>query len=321
LATAPLRGPGLAVLHQIADVVLDPWVDHRPLRILDAAALAARVDETGADILIVEADQVAGPVLERPLVAVAATRGDPTNVDLAAATAAGVPVLRAPGRNADGVAELTVGLLLAATRGIAVADSDVRAGRVFRDGTIPYQRFRAWEVAGRTAGLVGLGAVGRAVRWRLRGLGMEVVAADPYAPDATCDLDRLLSVADVVSMHAPVTADTHHMIGAAQFGAMREGAVYLNTARAQLHDTDALVDALASGHLAACGLDHLEGEQLPAGHPLLSMPNVVLTPHIGGATYDTETHHTTIVADGLCRLLAGVVPDVCVNPEVLAAPS
>lgn len=292
-------------------------MDHRPLRILDAEALADRVAAEGADIVVVEADRCAGPLFELPLVAVAATRGDPTNVDLAAATAAGVPVLRAPGRNADGVAELTVGLLLAATRGIVTADTDMRTGRVFADGTIPYQRFRGWELAGRTAGLVGLGAVGRAVRWRLQGLGMTVIAADPYAPDATCGLDDLLARADVISMHAPVTADTHGMIGAAQFEAMRDGAVYVNTARAQLHDTTALVDALHRGKLAACALDHVEGEQLPAGHPLLDLDRVVVTPHIGGATYDTEAHHTRMVAEGLCQLLAGAMPDTCANPEVL----
>lgn len=320
LVTAPMRGPGLDLLGQLADVVLDPWVDQHPLRIYDAEALAHRAAAEGADILVVEADRCAGPVFELPLVAVASTRGDPTNVDVPAATAAGIPVLRAPGRNADGVAELTVGLLLAATRGIVAADADMRNGRVFHDGTIPYQRFRAWELAGRTAGLVGLGAVGRAVRWRLRGLGMEVVTADPYAPDATCDLGGLLARADVVSMHAPVTAETHGMIGADQFAAMRDGAVYVNTARAQLHDTGALVDALRSGKLAACALDHVEGEQLPVGHPLLGMDRVVLTPHIGGATYDTEAHHSRLVAEGLCRLLAGVAPDNCVNPEVVREP-
>jgi hypothetical protein len=132
------------------------------------------------------------------------------------------------------------------------------------------------------------------------------------------DLDRLLASADVVSMHAPVTPETLRMMGAAQFAAMRPGAVYVNTARAQLHDTDALVDALRCGHLGACALDHLEGEQLPVDHPLLSEPAVVLTPHIGGATYDTETRHTSLVAQALCQLVAGVIPSCCVNPEVLA---
>lgn len=317
LSTAPLRGPGLDGLRALGEVVLDPWIDHRPLRILTAEQLAERAARAGATVLICEADPCAGPVLDLPLEAIGATRGDPTNVDLAAATGKGIPVLHAPGRNADAVAELTVGLLLAATRFLAAADRDVRAGEVFHDGTIPYQRFRGWELAGRTAGLVGLGAVGRATAWRLRGLGMRVIAADPYAAGATHDLDGLLAEADVVSMHAAVTADTLGLMSRDRFARMKEGAVYVNAARAALHDLDALTDALRSGHLAAAGLDHFEGEQLATDHPLAAMPNVVLTPHIGGATYDTEVNHTTQMADGLAALLRGELPANLANPEVV----
>lgn len=318
LSTAPLRGPGLDALRALGEVVLDPWIDHRPLRILTADQLAERAAEVGATVLVCEADPCAGPVLDLPLEAIGATRGDPTNVDVAAATAKGIPVLRAPGRNADGVAELTVALLLAVTRRLLPADADVRCGEVFRDGTIPYQRFRAWEVAGRTAGLVGLGAVGRAVRWRLEGLGLRVLTADPYADDATSTLDELLAGADVVSMHAAVSADTVGMMGAEQFARMRPGAVYLNTARAALHDLGALVAALESGHLGGAGLDHFEGEALPVDSPLVGRGDVVLTPHIGGATFDTEANHSRLLADDVVRLLAGERPLHIVNPEVLA---
>lgn len=317
LVTAPFRGPGLDRLREIADVVLDPWIDHHPLRLYDAAGLAKRIDEEGASIVLCEADECKGPVFDCDLVAIGSARGDPTNVDLAGATAAGIPVLHAPARNADAVAELTVGLLLAATRMIVAADRDVRTGEVFANGSIPYQRFRAWQVAGRTAGLIGYGAVGRATAWRLKGLGMAVISYDPVASDATHSLDNLLADADVVSMHAAVTPDSAEMIDAAAITKMRDGAVYLNTARAGLHDLDALTEALASGKLAAAGLDHVQGEVLPEGHPLLAMPNVVLTPHIGGATYDTEANHSRMLADDLARLLAGETPEHLANPEVL----
>ena len=317
LVTAPVRGPGLETLEELAEVVADPWIDHRPLRIYNAEQLAERVAAEQATIVVVEADQCAGPVFEQPLIAVASCRGDPNNVDVPAATKAGIPVLRAPARNADAVAELAVALLLAATRGLLAADRDVRAGEIYRDGTIPYQRFRAWQLAGRTAGLVGLGAVGRALRWRFEGLGMHVVSSDPYAPDATHSLDQLLEVADVISLHAPVTDETRGMIGAAQFEAMKDGVVFVNTARAQLHDGEALVAALRSGKVGAAGLDHFVGEHLAVDDPLTTFPNVVLTPHIGGATYDTEANHTRIIADDLCRLLAGATPRHIVNPEVL----
>jgi D-3-phosphoglycerate dehydrogenase len=301
----------------MTDAVYDPWIDQEPLRIYSSAQLRDRVEAEAAEIVIVEVDALGVEVFERPLRVVASTRGDPVNVDVPAATAAGVPVLRCPGRNADAVAELAVALLFAVSRNLLAADADVRAGQVYRGGKIPYQRFRAWELAGRTAGLVGLGSVGRALRWRLEGLGLTVIAHDPYSEDATSSLDELMDRADVVSMHAAVTPETTGMIGAAQFAAMRPGAVYLNTARAQLHDTDALVAALQSGHLAGAGLDHFVGEQLPSGHPLTTMGNVVLTPHIGGATWDTETRQTAMVADDIERLLSGRDPVHAVNPEVL----
>jgi D-3-phosphoglycerate dehydrogenase len=288
LVTAAVSGPGLDLLHQLADLVLDSWLDQPSLRIYNAAQLAERTAAEGASIVIVESDTCGADLYEQPMMAVCSCRGDPTNVDVAAATAAGVPVLRAPGRNADAVAELAVALLFAATRGVVPADRDVREGEIYRDGKIPYQRYRAWELAGQTVGLVGLGAVGRALRWRLRGLGMDVLAYDPYAPDATSSFDELLARSDVISIHAPVTAET-----------------------------TGLIDADAFAKVAAAGLDHFEGEHLATDHPLTTFPQVVLTPHIGGATYDTESNHTRTIAEDLCRLMAGARPLHIVNPEVL----
>lgn len=317
LVTAPFRGEGLERLESLGRVVYDPWIEHRPLRIYDGDGLAARVTDEGADILVCEADFCFGAILDLPLRAIGSTRGDPTNVDVARATERGIPVLHAPGRNADAVAEMTVAMLLGCTRWLVPADRDVRAGESFRDDTIPYQRYRAWQIAGRTAGLIGLGAVGRATRWRLEGLGMTVISHDPYNPEATHSLDDLLAEADVVSMHAAVTPDTAAMIGSDQFAAMKDGAVYLNSARAGLHDLDALTTAITSGKLSAAALDHFEGEVLPEGHPLLDCENVLLTPHIGGATYDTEANHSRMIADDLARLLAGERPERIANPEVL----
>jgi D-3-phosphoglycerate dehydrogenase len=315
--TAPLRGPGLDKLHRLTEMVHEPWIEQQPLRIYDAEQLAARVAAEGATILVVESDKVAGPVFAQGLRLIASTRGDPNNVDLAGATAAGIPVINTPGRNADAVAELAVALLFAAVRHVVRADAEVRSGQIYRDGTIPYQRHRAWELAGRTAGIIGLGAVGRAFKWRLEGLGMRVIAHDPYNPEATHTLDDLLAEADVVSLHAPVTPETTGMIGAEQFDLMKDGVIFLNTARAQLHDTDALVAALEKGKVAAAGLDHFVGEWLAPDHPLCAMDNVVLTPHIGGATYDTEVRQAAMVADDVERFLRGERPVHCCNPEVL----
>jgi D-3-phosphoglycerate dehydrogenase len=319
LVTAPFRGEGMSTLQALADVVYDPWIEQVPLRLYDGEKLAARIAAEGANLLVVESDAVKGPVFDIPLLCIGSCRGDPNNVDVAAATEAGIPVLRAPGRNADAVAELTIGLMFAVNRFLVPADRDVRAGDVYAGGRIPYQRYRAWELSGRTVGIVGLGAVGRAAKWRFEGVGMRVLSFDPYNPDATHndDLEGMLGECDVVSVHAVVTPETQGLIGAAQFAAMKPGAIYVNSARAMLHDTDALVASLQSGHLGGAGLDHFVGEHLPPEHPLCSMTNVVLTPHIGGATYDTEANHSKLIADDIARILAGEKPVNCVNPEVL----
>ena len=145
----------------------------------------------------------------------------------------------------------------------------------------------------RPSGIVGLGAVGRAAKWRFEGLGAKVIRHDPFNPDATHSRSTTCWPRPTcVSMHAAVTPETFGMMNAERFAAMRTGSVYLNSARAGLHDLDALTAALQCGQLSGAGLDHFEGEQLPKGHPLTTMDNVVLTPHIGGATYNTEANHT-----------------------------
>ncbi len=315
--TAPLRGPGFDALRRLAEVTYEPWIEPVPFRLYGPQDLAVRLRELSAEILITEADFCSGQVMELPLRAIVATRADPSNVDVPAATAAGIPVLFTPGRNADSVAELTVTLLFALRRRLLPADRDVRTGRIFTE-TLPYQRHRAWNLAGQTFGIVGLGAVGRAVRWRMLGLGMEVVAHDPFVDEATLSLPELLAAADVVSMHASPTPQTAGMMGEAEFASMKPGAIYLNTARAVLHDLEALNDSLERGHLGGCGLDHFEGETLPADHPLTARDDVVLTPHVGGASYNTEELQAAMAADDLRLLLSGERPRHIANPEVLS---
>ncbi len=314
--TAPFRGAGMERLVAVADVVYEPWIDQNPIRLYNPDQLAARVAELGATVVICEADSCKGPVFEQPLFVIGSTRGDPTNVDVSGATAAGIAVLRTPGRNADAVAEMTIALLFAVNRGVVPGDRDMRTRQVY-GATMPYQRYRAWELAGRTALVVGFGAVGRATAWRLAGLGMRVISHDPYAPDATHrDLGDALAGADVVSMHAAVTPETFGMIGPDQFALMKPGAIYLNSARAALHSTDALVAALQSGHLFGAGLDHVDGEILPEGHALIGLSNVVLTPHIGGATYDTESRQASMIATDIVAVLEGRRPEHLANADV-----
>ena len=210
-------------------------------------------------------------------------------------------MLRAPGRNADAVAEIAVGLLFAVTRGISRADLDVRDGETYRDGTIPYQRFRAWQLAGQTAGIVGLGAVGRAAAWRFEGLGMtrrSPTTRTPPTPPTRSTTCSPKPTSSRCTRRSPPRSHGHDRRRAVRPHARRRD-LPQHRAGPVLHDTDALVGALADGHLGGAGLDHFVGEHLAVDHPLCSMANVVLTPHIGGATYDTETNHSTLIADGL----------------------
>ncbi|HTD48947.1 MAG TPA: NAD(P)-dependent oxidoreductase, partial [Acidimicrobiia bacterium] len=132
------------------------------------------------------------------------------------------------------------------------------------------------------------------------------------------DLDSLLPRCDFLTVHVPGGPETRDMIGAAQLAKLPKGARVINCARGGIYNEQALADALRSGHLAGAGLDHFEGEHLAADHPLAGMHNVVLTPHIGGATYDTEANHSKLIADDVARILRGDKPVNCVNPEVLS---
>jgi len=325
-STAPLRGKGLELLRQFANVIEDPWDVHVPVRFYDPDALAEKLKEVNPTFLVVEVDGVTRPVIEAcpSLVAIGACRGDPWNVDVAAATEAGVCVLRAPGRNAEAVAELALALALAVRRRIVDADRDVRAGNWVVDGRIAYQRFQGKELPGSVVGVVGFGAVGQAFARLARGLGCRVLAHDPYAPAeayeklgvAQSSLEEVLSGAGLVSLHAAVTPESQGMIGAEQIGWMPEGAVLINTARAGLVDQDAMLAALESGRLGGAGLDHFPNEYIAPDHPLTRIPNVVLTPHIGGASFETIDRHTAIIARGIADVMEGKRPGQLVNGDV-----
>jgi D-3-phosphoglycerate dehydrogenase len=307
LVLAELPERALAHLREIADIVEESGGEGRPGRGFSGEDLADLIVASEASILVVAGDEVTAPVLDLPLTVVACV-GTAAGVDLRLAERRGVPVLWAPERDADAVAELTIGLLFAVSRHIAAGDREIRSGEVFRGGVTPGHRLRGRRMAGCTFGIVGLGRVGRAVRWRAEGLGMRVIAADPFTPEATHDLRDLLREADVVSLHVPVTGETRTFIGPSEFNLMKKGAIYLNTSTAAVNDLAALVDAVHWGHLGGAGLDHFEREWLEPGHPIMRLRNVVLTPHLGEATDETELSQAELLVDDIARLLRGEAP-------------
>ena len=225
------------------------------------------------------------------------------NVDVADATAAGVIVCNAPDAPSVSTAEHTLMLLLAMVKNLPAQTERARQG-------LPGATTgAALELDGTVLGLVGYGRIARRVGAAARAMGMSVLAYDPYLSDAEgcelVDLQRVLAEADVLSLHAPAVADTRHMINAESLATMKRGAYIVNCARGGLVDQDALLAALDSGQVAGAGLDVTDPEPLPVGHPLLSHPNVIVTPHVASATVAGRRRLYAHAIDNALNVLAG----------------
>lgn len=237
------------------------------------------------------------------------------NVDVAAATRAGVPVCNTPGVLAETTADLAFALILSASRGLSDSERNLRQGN-----------WKKWElngylgqdVYGATLGLVGYGRIGQAVARRAEGFSMRVIHHDlapTGMPGYVSDLDELLQQADVVSLHVPLTPETHHLIDARRLAMMKPTAVLVNTARGPVVDEEALGAALEAGKLFAAGIDVYEHE--PNVHPrLLAAPRAVLLPHIGSASFATRLAMAKLATSAVAEVLAGGRPQNTVNPQV-----
>lgn len=245
-----------------------------------------------------------------------------SNIAVDAATARGIPVYVTPGANAQSVAEMTLGLMFAAARHIGWMDRELHEGRWSRkqDGV---------ELAGKTLGLIGFGQIGQRVARVCTALGMEVIAFDPAMSGKSSpiegvrlieNIDQLLPLSHVLSLHVPLNRFTRNMLGATQFAQLPTGAILVNTARGEVVDEDALVAALQSGRLHAAGLDTMATEPLPAHSPLTKLANVVLTPHVGGSTPAALAAMAAGAARNVLGWLQGtpVDPSACINPQVLS---
>ncbi len=230
-------------------------------------------------------------------------------IDLKAATELRVPVLFTPGVNHTTVAEHTFALLLAAVRNLVTEANHVAAGR--------WTRITGTELCGKTLAIAGLGRIGREVAVRAGAFGMKVVAFGHYWDDEfaaahkverIATLDELLRRADVLSLHTKLTPATRHMVNAGNIGLLRKGAVIVNCARGELIELAALVSALKSGHLLAYAADVLDQEPPPTDHPLIGLPNVVITPHIGSRTHESVQRQATCAVENLTRFLSGRPP-------------
>lgn len=308
--TRPLPEPGPAGL-EAAGLRVVANDEDRPLEPGELGRLLA----DAAGVICMLSDRIDGFVLDGAprlrVVANFAVGFD--NIDVAAARARGVEVTTTPGVLTDATADLTWALMLAASRRLGEGERLVRSGQW--QGWSPRQLLGR-PVAGRQLGIVGLGAIGQAVAARAQGFRMDVVYTNrrrlPVATEAALgvravSLDELLSTSDIVSLHAPLNADSRHLIDARALTLMKPTAVLVNTGRGPLIDEAALVAALDTGEIAAAGLDVFEAE--PVVHPgLLDRDDVVLAPHLGSATTVARAEMVTLCVENVLRVLDGRGP-------------
>ena len=289
----------------------------------------------GAEIAIIEYEEVTERVINSlpALRLIVCPRGKPVNIDCAAAAKRGIPVVNAPGRNANSVAEVVVAQMISLCRQLGRANQEIKAGHYLGDPVediyaptecsdvvwmldqedSPFRKYRGPEISYRTMGFIGYGAIGSRIRKLLSGFDMEFLVYDPYLPEEVairekvnlCSLETLLKNSDFVSVHCAVTPQTTGMIGAEHFALMKPTAYFINTARGKIVQHRALVEALQNGEIAGAALDVFWNEPLPANHPLLKMPNVLITPHIAGASDDVPSCHSRMIYTDIMHYLNG----------------
>lgn len=278
----------------------------------------------GVDVCFTHTHPLSAKVLAAcpDLKMVTVCRGGPVNADLGAATEHGVLVSFTPGRNATATAEHSVAMILAAVRQIAQRHSELTSGE-WRGDYYRYEQVGP-ELSGGTAGLVGYGAIGSRVAGVLLALGMKVRVYDPYlSGDLPAGVEKveslhdLLASADLLTIHARLTAENAGLIGAREIALMPAGSVLVNCARGGLLDYDALCDALDSGHLYAAACDVLPFEPLPPDHRILRTPRLTVTPHLAGASKQAAHLAAEIGAADIAAFLRGDRPKHVANPEVL----
>lgn len=309
LVTDGLEADALATLRTAHEVDVDEIDAKRLLEIVgayDALIVRGRTKVTKAVIARATRLKVVG----RAGVGV-------DNIDVGAATARKILVVNAPTSSTTSVAELAIGHMLSLYRHLAQSDRGVKEGRWEK------KALEGRELTGKVLGLVGSGRIGAEVAKRATAFGMKVLAYDPYLRQENgdrlgielVDKMRLFEEADVVSVHAALTPETRHLVGAKELSLMKRTAILVNCARGEIVDEAALADALKAGAISGAALDVFEKEP-PVGSPILSAPNVVFTPHLGASTREAQDRAGAIIVDQVIQALSGKRPEFLVNREV-----
>jgi D-3-phosphoglycerate dehydrogenase len=322
----------LEAAHEVEYMQIDPVRRFQPrspselkLREYQGSPVELVERMSGVEALVVQGAPVTDQVLDASPVLrlVCCARGGPVNIDVESVSARGLPLVATPGKNANAVADLTIGFLVSLARGLPRAQRFLEDGNQLRDNW-EGAKFMGSDLRRHVLGIVGYGQIGRRVAERALSFGMTVVAFDPYASVAgpvvaVASLEELLERADFVSLHARATLENENMIDSAALARMKSRAFLINTARETLVDEDALDAALETGHLAGAALDVVRTTNAQGRHRLLRHENVVLTPHLGGATHETLLQGAEMIADEIRRFAAGEPLANVVNRQEVTA--
>ncbi|HEX6507837.1 MAG TPA: hydroxyacid dehydrogenase [Chloroflexota bacterium] len=308
LVADPLSSIGLELLREHADVVVAADADELSKSLPQSDALIVRSRTRVTADLLRQGDRL--QIVGRAGIGV-------DNIDVEAATDRGILVINAPLGNVRSTAEHTIALIFSLARRIVAADAAVRNG-TWKTG------YEGVQLGGKRLGVIGAGKVGGQVATIGAAIGMEVVGYDPYLPEgywhtlgvAKVQPDELLATSDFVTLHVPLLPETLNLIGAAELANMKRGAYLINCARGGLVDEAALAEALQSGHLAGAAVDVYETEP-PESSPLLSAPNIILTPHVAASTREAQAQVSTDIATQVLDFFAGRPVSYAVNPSVL----
>lgn len=307
---------GLDIIREACDMTL--WEDELPPPYAVLKEQAAQSE----GLLTLLSDQINDELLQAApsLKVVSQMAVGFDNIEVAAATARGIPVGHTPGVLSDTTADFAFALLMAAARRISESERYVHAGKWRTWGPT---LFMGQDVYGATLGIVGMGRIGQAMARRARGFDMRVIYADQQPISAATEIgaehvpfDEVLAQADFLSLHTPLTPETHHLIDAAAFKRMKSTAILINTARGPVVDPEALHAALVAGEIAYAALDVTEPEPIPMDSPLLKLDNCLIAPHIASSSVATRTKMSVMSAENLLAGLRGERLPHCVNPQV-----
>lgn len=314
LITAPFSQESVERLSKYAEVELAGWgVTQEEM---SKGELLKRIKDV--DIFISEMEFADKDVIDagKNLKVIGSVRGTPFNIDSSYAKQKGIVSIFAPGRNAIGVAELTIFLMGELVRKITIAHQYAKDGKWTEDGEMSYIMFRGTELNNKRLGLIGLGAIGIRVAKIAQTFGMQVQCYDPYLKPGAAqelnisavDLKELFRTSDFISTHCKVTPETTGMIDYGLLSLMKPTAYFINTARSKITKEEDIIRILSEHKIAGAALDVFDKEPMGADHPLLKLDNCYVVPHIGGATNEVVEHHSRIITDDIIRFINGDKP-------------